>query len=104
MSGSRRRLPVTDGGQHGIPASKSQTQERRAIKASDGIAPVSNGLNETQRKQSDTNERGGKSTKLTDIPSLITVWLQVRVLPRQPTKSVANPSFLVSPHQKRPYS
>jgi hypothetical protein len=37
-----------------------------------------NGVNETQRKQPDTNKREGKSTNLVDILPLITVWLQVR--------------------------
>jgi len=46
-----------------------------------------NGLNETQRRQSDTNKRQGKSTKPTDILPLITVWLQVRVLPGPPVIS-----------------
>jgi hypothetical protein len=44
-SGSRQRLPVTDGGPGlnlaGIPGSKSQTQERRAIRLQRGTAPVS---------------------------------------------------------------
>jgi hypothetical protein len=63
---------------------KSQPQERRAIKLR-GTAPVRtrNGVNELQRKQSDTNKREGKSTKLVDILPLITVWLQVRIQNRR---------------------
>ena len=40
-----------------------------------------NGLAKTQRTRSISNENSAKSTKPTIIPSLITVWLSVRVLP-----------------------
>src|SRR5580704_10314175 len=43
-----------------------------------------NGVDETQRTQTKSNKRTVKSTKLIDIPSLITVWLEVRVLPGPP--------------------
>jgi hypothetical protein len=48
-----------------------------------------NGLIKTQRTRSNSNENVAKSTKLTDILPLITVWLQVRVLPGPPKKSDA---------------
>jgi hypothetical protein len=40
-----------------------------------------NGLIESQQTRSIRNENAAKSTKPTIIPPLITVWLQVRVLP-----------------------
>jgi hypothetical protein len=43
-----------------------------------------NDLAKTQRTRSNSNENAAKSTKLIIIPSLITVWLQVRVLPGPP--------------------
>src|SRR4051794_22350598 len=43
-----------------------------------------NSLNETQQTRSKSNETKAKSTKLFNIPPLITVWLQVRVLPGPP--------------------
>jgi hypothetical protein len=49
-------------------------------------APVShqNDLSEPQQTRSNADETRAKSTKLIDSPSLITVWLQVRVLPGPP--------------------
>jgi hypothetical protein len=44
-------------------------------------------LAKTQRTPSNSNENAAKSTKLTIIPSLITVWLQLRVLPGPPKTS-----------------
>ncbi|QQO35869.1 hypothetical protein JJC00_09990 [Bradyrhizobium diazoefficiens] len=38
----------------------------------------------SQRTRSISDEKAAKSTIATDIPSLITVWLQVRVLPGPP--------------------
>jgi hypothetical protein len=43
-----------------------------------------NELIKAQRTRSNPNETAVKSTKLIDIPPLITVWLQVRVLPGPP--------------------
>jgi hypothetical protein len=43
-----------------------------------------NDLDKAQGTQSKANENSVKSTKLTDVPPLITVWLQVRVLPSPP--------------------
>jgi hypothetical protein len=47
-----------------------------------------NDLNETQQTRSKTNKSTANPTKLTAILSLITVWLQVRVLPGPPVKSI----------------
>ena len=47
-----------------------------------------NELNKGQQTRTKTNKIQGKSTNLIDILSLITVWLQVRLLPGPPTKSV----------------
>ncbi|MGH6704324.1 MAG: hypothetical protein ACRD9W_06065, partial [Terriglobia bacterium] len=49
-----------------------------------------NDLIETQQPRSKSNENATKSTKLTVILSLITVWLQVRVLPGLPMRSIVN--------------
>jgi hypothetical protein len=43
----------------------------------------------TQQTRSKSNKNAAKSTNLLDIPSLITVWLQVRVLPGPPIFSRA---------------
>jgi hypothetical protein len=43
-----------------------------------------NNLIRTQRTRSKSNKNAAKSTKLIDILPLITVWLQVRVLPGPP--------------------
>jgi hypothetical protein len=43
-----------------------------------------NNLIRTQRTRSKSNKTAAKSTKLIDILPLITVWLQVRVLPGPP--------------------
>jgi len=43
-----------------------------------------NGLNETQRTRSKSNENAEKSTKPIDTPPLITAWLPVRGLPHIP--------------------
>src|ERR1700754_5193290 len=40
--------------------------------------------NETQRTRPKSSKTAGKSTDLIDSPPLITVWLQVRVLPGPP--------------------
>src|SRR5947208_13916025 len=40
-----------------------------------------NDLIETQRTRSNADRNAAKSTKPTDIPPLITAWLQARVLP-----------------------
>ena len=45
-----------------------------------------NDLFKTRRTQSNLNENAAKSTIASFIPSLITVWLQVRVLPGPPTR------------------
>src|SRR5438445_8066028 len=50
-----------------------------------------NDLSKMQRTRSKSNETAAKSTKLSFIPSLITVWLQVRVLPGPPADQSANP-------------
>jgi hypothetical protein len=47
-----------------------------------------NELIEPQQTRSNLDENAGKSTKPIDILPLMTVWLQVRVLPGPPTKSV----------------
>jgi hypothetical protein len=49
-------------------------------------APVShqNDFSEPQQTRSNADETRAKSTKLIDSPPLITVWLQVRVLPGPP--------------------
>jgi hypothetical protein len=47
-----------------------------------------NNLNEPQQTRSKRNKNAAKSTNLIDILSLITVWLQVRVLPGPPVISV----------------
>jgi hypothetical protein len=39
-----------------------------------------------QRTQSNSNKNAEKTTELIDFPPLITVWLQVRVLPGPPHK------------------
>jgi hypothetical protein len=44
-----------------------------------------NDLIKTQRTRSNAHETAVKSTKLIDILPLITVWLQVRVLPGPPS-------------------
>jgi hypothetical protein len=44
-----------------------------------------NDLFKTRRTQSNLNENAAKSTIASFIPSLITVWLQVRVLPGPPS-------------------
>jgi hypothetical protein len=46
-----------------------------------------NGLIKTQRMRSNANENAGKSTNVYFIPPLITVWLQVLVLPGPPMLS-----------------
>jgi hypothetical protein len=46
-----------------------------------------NDLTQAQRTRSSRSENATKSRKTIDIPSLITVWLQVRVLPGPPTIS-----------------
>jgi hypothetical protein len=46
-----------------------------------------------QRTRSNSTESPAKSTNLIDIPSLITVWLQVRVLPGPPMKSAGYISY-----------
>jgi hypothetical protein len=43
-----------------------------------------NALDGTQRTRSQSNKTAGKSTNPIDIPPLITVWLQVQVLPGPP--------------------
>jgi hypothetical protein len=43
-----------------------------------------NYLIKTQRTRSKANKAAANSTKLIDFPPLITVWLQVRVLPGPP--------------------
>src|SRR6266436_2661260 len=43
-----------------------------------------NDLNKAQQARSKANENTAKSMKLTDLLPLITVWLQVRVLPGPP--------------------
>jgi hypothetical protein len=43
-----------------------------------------NAPTKAQRTRSNSNEKTAKSTNLIDIPPLITVWLQVRVLPGPP--------------------
>src|SRR3569832_1201873 len=43
-----------------------------------------NNLNETKGTRTSVDENSSKSTMLTVNPSLITVWLQVRVLPGPP--------------------
>jgi hypothetical protein len=48
-----------------------------------------NDLDKAQQTRSKSNEKLSNSTKLTDIPPLITVWLQVRVLPGPPRISDA---------------
>jgi hypothetical protein len=45
-----------------------------------------NNLNKPEQTRSKPNKNAGKSTKLIDILPLITVWLQVRVLPGPPVK------------------
>jgi hypothetical protein len=45
--------------------------------------------NKTRQLPSELKENYTKSTKPTNIPPLITVWLQVRVLPGPPTGSIA---------------
>ncbi len=47
-----------------------------------------NNLIETQRTRSRSNKNVAKSTNPTDILPLLTVWLQVRVLPGPPKKSI----------------
>jgi hypothetical protein len=46
-------------------------------------------------------ENAAKSTKLIDIPPLITVWLQVRVLPGPPAFARFASFGQASPHHKR---
>jgi hypothetical protein len=74
-AGSARVDPATKVSTTGTSGNQAQRHRAR------------NGVNELQRKQSDTNKREGKSTKLVDILPLITVWLQVRVLPGPPVIS-----------------
>jgi hypothetical protein len=63
-----------------------------------------NHLAKTQRARSTSDENAGKSLKLTFTLPLITVWLQVRVLPGPPMKSIAYQVFfrrpVEPPHQK----
>jgi hypothetical protein len=49
-------------------------------------------LIEAQRMRTESNKSTVKSTKLIAILSLITVWLQVRVLPGPPRKSAGSPA------------
>jgi hypothetical protein len=46
-----------------------------------------NGFAKPRQTRSGADENAAKSTKLIDILPLITVWLQVRVLPGPPSKS-----------------
>ncbi|MBI5321858.1 hypothetical protein [Bradyrhizobium sp.] len=60
-----------------------------------------NYLNKPEQTRSKSNETAAKSTNLIDIPPLITVWLQVRVLPGPPVKSIAcNALFRRSIHHR----
>jgi len=61
-----------------------------------------NELIEQQQTRSNLDESAGKSTKLIDIPSLITVWLQVRALPGPPLFQWVIDSRFRSPHQNVP--
>jgi len=47
-----------------------------------------NGLTETQQTRSNSSKTAGRSTKPIFILPLITVWLQVRVLPGPPMKTI----------------
>jgi hypothetical protein len=62
-----------------------------------------NDLIKTQRTRSNSNENAAKSTKLIHILPLITVWLQVRVLPGPPMKRwlIRFSRTVGVPHQKR---
>jgi hypothetical protein len=67
-----------------------------------------NNPNKPKRTRSKSNENQVKSTKLIDILPLITVWLQVRVLPGPPANQWLSCFFHFvscwSPHQKYPAS
>src|SRR5262245_18105227 len=62
-----------------------------------------NDFNKAQRTRSKPNENTAKSTKLSDAPPLITVWLQVRVLPGPPVNQWLSCFHFTAcwpPHQK----
>jgi hypothetical protein len=61
-----------------------------------------NDLIKAQRTRTKSNENTAKSTKLIDILPLITVWLQVRVLPGQPAFARFASFGLASRCHKRP--
>jgi hypothetical protein len=63
-----------------------------------------NDIINTQRTRSNAHETAVKSTKLIDILPLITVWLEVRVLPDPPVNQWLTKSYFRSLHQKRPTS
>src|SRR6185437_9429478 len=64
-----------------------------------------NNLNEPPQTRSKPNENAEKSTKAINILPLITVWLQVRVLPGPPRKTntyqLVVSAAVGAPHQKR---
>jgi len=69
----------------------------RAVRCGPHQFRTRNDRTETQRTRSISNENAAKSTNLVDIPSLITVWLQVRVLPGPPRNQLLiRPSLLRS--------
>jgi hypothetical protein len=90
----RHKLPVTilAQGCRDSPTSIVQLKSQyRTVRDRASEAPhqfrTRNNLIRTQRTRSKSNKNAAKSTKLIDILPLITVWLQVRVLPGPPVIS-----------------
>jgi hypothetical protein len=91
MAASRQKRPVTifNQGCSDSPTSIVQLKSQyRTVRDQASEAPhqfrTRNNLIRTQRTRSKSNKNAAKSRKLIDILPLITVWLQVRVLPGPP--------------------
>ena len=82
------------------PGARHQAVVRQAPRA---IGPLHrfrtrNDLAKMQRTPSNANENAAKSTKPIDIPLLITVWLQVRILPGPPMNQWLNRYYSIASH------